>query len=732
MYVRNYRMIPMIGFNSYKGGFKMAKFGIDSNMIFDADGKSVATRLSDHDNSLVDIAYSVKSKGAKCDGVTDDWNAFVDACNYCVANGLVLYIPNTMKLVKTQDITIPTIIGNPKSKMIVSGNYSFLLSSGTKVKDIQIEETSNKGLFKANTSVDSVTFDNVEMTSNVSNMDGSVHGGNAIWFAGGITNLKMNKCTSANFNTVLYVTGQSSGIYIDDLKVTNFSTAIYLHGYDPKMPNGTWIDGVRINNLKVLNTTTQQTTMRAAGSVAGKDGMLFEYVSNAKITNVVCEYPAERVFYCSYGKTIKMSDFKLVNAGTIKFVGDNRKNIGAVYGTPVNNNISDGCWISNVVSETTLVDEACLDFYNARNIYVDNVYFDGTGVGDCFVFNKELVENINIKNCTAKNLKRGFWSYFDRAAGVPAINDGTNQIDAKPSADYDAWVKNVRFINNNMYNIGAWGYMAFRTDDDTSPSIGTYKFQDWLIEGNKCYSSQGIDSFDSASSGTALKGLIEINNISNVRIENNIVHGFRNYDSGTSVVTSFLPFIVGSNSYSVVIKHRHHHRFDPTLSYMFGNLYVSSGTEIELIGANRLYGLSGKTMVKVNASETDVQLTQLLDSNAILDSDLIIKRLTTSSAIYYGLYGNVTGGGTFPYPDTLYGYIDISDDSGNSARFQLKKDKTMVLKANSDANFSTTYDATKISIYKHATDPLVVLRGISSPAIVPINVSIKMRLQTAG
>jgi hypothetical protein len=30
----------------------MANFGIDSNMVFDADGKSVATRLSDHDTSL--------------------------------------------------------------------------------------------------------------------------------------------------------------------------------------------------------------------------------------------------------------------------------------------------------------------------------------------------------------------------------------------------------------------------------------------------------------------------------------------------------------------------------------------------------------------------------------------------------------------------------------------------------------------------------------------------------
>jgi hypothetical protein len=31
----------------------MVKFGIDSNMVFDVNGKSVAARLSDHDTSLV-------------------------------------------------------------------------------------------------------------------------------------------------------------------------------------------------------------------------------------------------------------------------------------------------------------------------------------------------------------------------------------------------------------------------------------------------------------------------------------------------------------------------------------------------------------------------------------------------------------------------------------------------------------------------------------------------------
>jgi lysophospholipase L1-like esterase len=40
----------------------MAKFGIDSNMVFDADGKSVATRLSDHDTSLDGLTTSLAER----------------------------------------------------------------------------------------------------------------------------------------------------------------------------------------------------------------------------------------------------------------------------------------------------------------------------------------------------------------------------------------------------------------------------------------------------------------------------------------------------------------------------------------------------------------------------------------------------------------------------------------------------------------------------------------------
>jgi hypothetical protein len=52
----------------------MAKFGIDSNMVFDADGKSVATRLSDHDTSLDSLSSSLAESAS---ALRDDEEALI-------------------------------------------------------------------------------------------------------------------------------------------------------------------------------------------------------------------------------------------------------------------------------------------------------------------------------------------------------------------------------------------------------------------------------------------------------------------------------------------------------------------------------------------------------------------------------------------------------------------------------------------------------------------------------
>lgn len=79
----------------------MVKFGIDSNMIFDKDDKSVAARLSDHDTSLDSLSLSladivtvnIKNKGAIGNGVTDCTTALQNAHDSLPNGGIILLPP---------------------------------------------------------------------------------------------------------------------------------------------------------------------------------------------------------------------------------------------------------------------------------------------------------------------------------------------------------------------------------------------------------------------------------------------------------------------------------------------------------------------------------------------------------------------------------------------------------------------------------------------------------------
>jgi hypothetical protein len=92
----------------------MAKFGIDSNMVFDANGKSVATRLSDHDTQMADIAkkmiyYHISNFGAKGDGTTDDTTAIQNALNYSNSNHVTILFDNKKYRI-TSTLTLPSFV----------------------------------------------------------------------------------------------------------------------------------------------------------------------------------------------------------------------------------------------------------------------------------------------------------------------------------------------------------------------------------------------------------------------------------------------------------------------------------------------------------------------------------------------------------------------------------------------------------------------------------------------
>jgi hypothetical protein len=64
----------------------MANFGIDSNLVFDADGKSVATRLSDHDASLTSKASQIDLNETNAN-VTNNTTAVADITKK--SNGII-------------------------------------------------------------------------------------------------------------------------------------------------------------------------------------------------------------------------------------------------------------------------------------------------------------------------------------------------------------------------------------------------------------------------------------------------------------------------------------------------------------------------------------------------------------------------------------------------------------------------------------------------------------------
>lgn len=123
----------------------MAKFGIDSNMVFDKDDKSVAARLSDHDTQMAESAKNLSGRGinvlhppndsgllaCKMDGITNDTTAFQAIINYASNNQYFVYIPSAKNsLILTSTIIIPNGL------TIRGDNYYYTnVGAGTSVID---------------------------------------------------------------------------------------------------------------------------------------------------------------------------------------------------------------------------------------------------------------------------------------------------------------------------------------------------------------------------------------------------------------------------------------------------------------------------------------------------------------------------------------------------------------------------------------------------------------------
>jgi hypothetical protein len=119
----------------------MVKFGIDSNMVFDANGKSVAARLSDHDTSLADNTSKITDISNKLlnpemfryDGGTifNDTDSFNRVLTYAYTNGKEVH------LYKDYVLTNITITGT----VVIEGHGHSLTDSVTGNIFVQVSST---------------------------------------------------------------------------------------------------------------------------------------------------------------------------------------------------------------------------------------------------------------------------------------------------------------------------------------------------------------------------------------------------------------------------------------------------------------------------------------------------------------------------------------------------------------------------------------------------------------
>jgi hypothetical protein len=243
----------------------MAKFGIDSNMVFDANGKSVAARLSDHDVSLDGLSSSLADRvsqlnsihinalyppsgvtAAKGDGITDDTTALNNLMQYCYINGYALYLPT-----KTYKITGTLTIGfYPRLKIIGSENMATI-----------VQYTNNIPIFQTTTkNTHSVHLRNLDLKYNTQQNPTDHPNSYAIAFNNNEDNMgghyywKIDNVWVENATIGIGINQTFGNLPLWDCEFTNiFMTYISKTALNICSPSPAGVLGIIIKNFKVLN-----------------------------------------------------------------------------------------------------------------------------------------------------------------------------------------------------------------------------------------------------------------------------------------------------------------------------------------------------------------------------------------------------------------------------------------------------------------------------------------------
>lgn len=642
----------------------------------------VNTKITTGLSQIFDLSLGGTISGTwNIETVYPEWfgSDFKSACDFALAIDKYIYVTNDKSITLTSDIDIPSIYGNDTTLSIV-GNYSLVFDSQTRFRDItfaHITPVNNASpiLKSVNSSVSNIYIRNCFFKLDTLVLDGTELSATCISFTNGVSNLYVNNTKFNNVYNAIYVNGASSNLHFNKIDCFNYKIGIYLSGVDSHLNSDIWVDGVYMSDLCFKNTSEQYATFVAAGRI-GKDSILFEHVRNVNIDGFYSEYPCERPLYCSYGKNITVKNVKMVNFWSgLKFVG-------FVSVTNSISNISDGFYVSNVESETSLSsDNYVYEFYNCKNIDVSNHVHEGHGTTDMFVSTSHSVQNLKMKNITANGLHRNFWIYYDVAT--------TDHVDI-PSIMSD-----IEFSDISC-DLASTLYYAFQTKGNAEAlATGTYKFTNFKINNFKVRKAGYYDNYDNTIDAVqSFKGIIFIDEINGLLIDKCKAIGYNNAleDGEYGNTRSALPFRIGSNTKSVTILHEQTLRFG--LDRWLGMLHTSNTSKITLHISDR-FGVSGTLEIKSNTNLTDTDLTQNLNDIFKLKGNYSVR---TSANLNSAIFGSSAVGYSFPI--AMFGKIDIVDNNGNRGYYDYKSNDSIVKRATSDVIYDVTGNLNKIWVYK--------------------------------
>lgn len=672
-------------------------------------------------NLLSKVMVNIQDFNADATGTLNSTSALSQAIAYAnTMNNVsslpvpILLPPGTYRVNKAADMAIPSLICvGGVATIVVEDAYAFTISSNFTMSNIKIVSKNTysktdavfKPVFKATASVENVSFNNVVFDSELSAMDGTVRASQCVNLKA-VTNLTLNEVVVKGYRHGFTADGLSNNIKGNQLHFENVELPLYVRGSSPSVTDENYAKNIQFSNVSHINTKDQGLNYYKQ---AGSDTFLMEKCDGITINNVYSEWPVERTAYFSCCRNATVSAWNLKNALGVKFVG------GSNTAIPVEI-IAANCHVQDVhvvIDDSSMTQQAYIaEFYWAKNWTVKSSTIYGNGIASVAVSTRHYIENGLVEDCYAENLKRGFFEYsyvgnIDNPDPTPDILAG----------NYTAGVKGLTIRKNTVKNSSTIEYDVIKLQDSAPPAAGTYRYEDITIANNRINNIS--ESFGIASANMACKGIINIDSVKNLRIEDNRINGYYRTDANGNPIS--LPFQVGSNSKNVTIKHKETVR-NQDHKYVWGTLYMSSDSEITISTVSRLMSYHDVAVITVKHDVTDLQTTKDISTSFRIKG-------TTNFSDTTDVALPVIGGSLSAYTlPSVFGTVSISVDTGDIGTYLISKAGAVTIKADSTALFVASTTDNKFAFFKDGSLPRYLMRykgvnGVATSFIINYSVN---------